>query len=108
MTLEEWIRSGIERDERYTPEEILGGIKSGEFQLFQYPKGIVVTQITGHNRVLVFLLSGVDFEEWKEKATEDLRRFANGRIVEAYCRPGLEKVLKDLGWVKTQVVLRLR
>jgi len=57
--------------------------------------------------VLVFLLSGVNLDEWKEQATNDLRAFANGRIVEAYCRPGLEKVLKDIGWVKTQVVLRL-
>jgi hypothetical protein len=106
--VEDWIRSGIERDERYTAEEVIEGIKSGVFQLFQYPKGIVVTQITGHNRVLVFLLSGCDFDEWKEKVTDDLRSFAKGRIVEAYCRPGLEKVLKDLGWIKTQVVLRLK
>jgi hypothetical protein len=104
----EWIHSGIARDERYTAEEVIEGIKAGAFQLFEYPKGIVVTQITGHNRVLVFLLSGCDFDEWKEQVTDDLRAFAKGRIVEAYCRPGLEKVLKDLGWIKTQVVLRLK
>lgn len=103
----DWVHSGIERDERYTPDEIICGILNGDFQLFRYPKGIVVTQITGHERVLVFLLAGEDLDEWKEKATEDLRRFANGRIVEAYCRPGLEKVLRDIGWRKEQIVMRL-
>ena len=110
-TVLEWIHKGIERDERYTPEEVIAGIESGEFQLFQYPKGIVVTQITGHQRLLVFLLSGVDLDEWKEQATKDLRSFAQHigiEIIEAYCRPGLKKVLKDLGWEETQVVLRLR
>lgn len=109
--VEEWVRSGIERDERYTPEEILRGIGSGEFQLFRYPKGIVVTQVTGHNRLLVFLLSGVDLHEWMGKATSELKAFAELlgiEVIEAYCRPGLEKMLKDCGWLKTQVVLRLR
>lgn len=107
--VEKWIRSGIERDERYTPEEIIRGIKSGKFQLFRYHKGIVVTQITGHNRLLVFLLSGEDLDEWQEQATKDLRVFASRlgiQIIEAYCRPGLQKVLK--GWRTEQVVMRLR
>jgi len=107
-SVEQWIRSGIERDERYTAEEIISGIRSGRFQLFRYPKGIVVTQVTSHNRVLVFLLSGYDLDEWKEEATKDLRVFAQERIVEAYCRPGLKKMLRDCGFVEEQVVLRLR
>jgi hypothetical protein len=107
----DWIRSGIERDDRYTPEEVIAGIERGEFQLFRYPKGIVVTQITGHQRLLVFLLSGTDLDEWKEQATKDLKAFAQMigiEVIEAYCRPGLEKMLKDVGWEKTQVVLKLR
>lgn len=109
--LEEWIRSGIERDERYTPEDIFAGLKTGELQIFRYPKGVVITQITGHNRLLVFLLSGHDFESWKAEVTNDLREFARSigvSVIEAYCRPGLEKVLRDVGWIKEQVVLRLR
>jgi hypothetical protein len=109
--VEQWIRNGIERDERYTADEIICGIRNGEFQLFRYPKGVVVTQITDHNRLLVFLLSGEDMDSWKKQATEDLRAFAQSldiEIVEAYCRPGLKKVLKDLGWIEEQVVLRLR
>lgn len=108
---EDWIRSGIERDERYSPEDIICGVRNGSFQLFRYPKGIVVTQVTGHNRLLVFLVSGEDINEWKAQATEDLRSFAEQfgiEVIEAYCRPGLEKVLRDIGWVKEQVVLRLR
>ena len=110
-SVEQLIRDGIERDERYTPEEILAGIKSGEFQLFRYPKGIVVTQVTGHNRLLVFLLSGKDLDEWKKQATQDLKDFADLfgiDVIEAYCRPGLKKMLRDVGWVEEQVVLRLR
>lgn len=71
----------------------------------------MITQITGHNRLLVFLLSGENFDDWKEEATEDLRAFAKALgigIIEAYCRPGLKKVLKDLGWKEEQVVLRLQ
>jgi len=110
-SVENWIRKGIERDERYTPEDVLKGIASGEFQLFLYPEGLVVTQITGHNRLLVFLLSGENLENWKHKATQDLKAYADSlgiKILEAYCRPGLEKVLQDCGWKKEQVVLRLR
>lgn len=109
--LEGWIRSGIERDERYTPEDIFRGLEGGAFQLFRYPQGILITQITGHNRLLVFLLSGENFDAWKEVANEDLKKFAEVmgiEVIEAYCRPGLEKSLKELGWVKTQVVLRLQ
>lgn len=86
-------------------------MQSGQFQLFRYPQGIVITQITGHNRLLVFLLSGENFDSWKQRANEDLKNFAARRglsVIEAYCRPGLEKSLKELGWVKTQVVLRLQ
>ena len=109
--LEEWIRSGIERDERYTPEDVVRGLQAGRFHLFRYPQGILITQVTGHNRLLVFLLSGENFDAWKEVANEDLKTYAGLmglEIIEAYCRPGLEKSLKSLGWVKTQVVLRLQ
>lgn len=109
--LEEWIRSGIERDERYTPEDVVRGLQAGRFHLFRYPQGILITQVTGHNRLLVFLLSGENFDSWKEQANKDLKTYAESlgiEIVEAYCRPGLEKSLKSLGWVKTQVVLRLQ
>jgi len=107
----EWICSGIERDERYTPEDILNGISSGEFQLFVYPKGLVVTQVTGHKRLLVFLISGEDLDEWKEKANQDLISYARSLgvdVLEAYCRKGLEKKLQEIGWRTEQVVMRLR
>jgi hypothetical protein len=109
--LETWIRSGIERDERYTPEEIIDGIAKGEFQLFVYPEGLIVTQVTGHNRLLVFLISGSNLEAWKELATRDLESYAESLgidVIEAYCRPGLERMLRDVGFVKEQVVLRKR
>lgn len=106
-----WITDGIERDERYTSEDVIHGITSGKFKLFRYPEGIVVTQVTGHNRLLVFLLAGRNLWSWKKRATDDLRAYARSigvAVIEAYGRPGLERMLKDLGWRKEQVVLRLR
>ena len=109
--LVEWIRSGIERDERYTPEDIICGIRNGNFQLFRYPKGIVITQITDHQRLLVFLISGDDFDSWKEEANLDLIAYSKAlgiSVVEAYCRRGLEKSLKEIGWRTEQIVMRYR
>jgi hypothetical protein len=109
-----WITDGLEGGELITPVELLDGIVTGRFQLFRYPKGCVVTKITEHfgrRRLLVFLLSGEDFQEWKHRTTADLKAFArlHGiQVIDAYARLGLEKVLKSEGWRKEQVVLRLR
>lgn len=103
-----------ELDDRTKPEEVLEGIRLGAYQLFRYPKGIVVTKITNFSsqrRLLVFLLAGSHFDEWKNRANADLAKFADEmgiEVIEAYARPGLEKALRDIGWKKEQVVLRRR
>jgi hypothetical protein len=54
-------------------------------------------------------LVGERFEEWKERITARLNAFAKASgcsCIEAYCRPGLQKSLKNLGWKTEQVVLR--
>lgn len=105
-----WIAQGLEGDDRYTVAEVLDGLAVGRFQLLRYPKGIVITQITGAGRLLVFLLAGSDFEEWKRLTTADLKAMARAGgfpIVEAYARPGLRKVLRPEGWRHRQDVLRL-
>lgn len=105
-----WIAQGLEGDDRYSAAEVLDGLACGRFQLLRYPKGIVVTQLTGEGRLLVFLLAGSDFEEWKADTTRDLKTLAQVyglSVVEAYARPGLRKVLKPEGWKHRQDVLRL-
>lgn len=95
----------------YKIEDVLEGLRSGYFQCFEEDKGIVITKFSGFRdkRLLVFLLVGEDFEEWKQRIVMRLERFAreNGcSCIEAYCRPGLQKSLKGLGWNLEQVVLR--
>lgn len=105
------IRSGIERDERYTPEQVIEGVVSGRFRLFRYPQGVLVTHITEHNRILVFLIAGEDLDEWKHQANSDLISYARSlgiEVIEAYCRRGLEGKLQDIGWRTEQIVMRLR
>jgi hypothetical protein len=107
--LVEWINSAL--DDRTTTHEVLAGLMDGRYKLFRYARGIVIAQITSHRRVLVFLMAGDKFDEWKRQANQDLESFADDLgidVIEAYARPGLEKSLKDLGWKKEQVVLRRR
>jgi hypothetical protein len=105
-----WIAQGLEGDDRYSVMEVVDGLATGRFQLFRYPQGIVITQITGHGRLLVFLLAGSEFGQWKADTTRDLKAFAQFHgitVVEAYARPGLRKILKPEGWKHRQDVLRL-
>jgi hypothetical protein len=107
------IERGLAENPSYTTEDVIAGLQSGYFQLFEEDQGIVVTKFSGFRdkRLLVFLLVGENFDEWKERIVARLKRFAkeNGcSCIEAYCRPGLQKVLKPLGWELEQVVLRTR
>ena len=100
-------------DTRWTADDIILMIVQGKMQLFTDKNGIVVTQIlvTRDRRLLVFLLSGENMSEWKESMTQRLIDFArkqNCICIEAWCRPGLEHALKELGWKKEQVVLRIK
>jgi hypothetical protein len=92
---------------------VLQGLASGYFQLFEEGQGIAITKFSGFRdkRLLVFLLVGENLEEWKERMDKKLREFAKVNEcsqIEAYCRPGLKKSLKDLGWRVEQLVMRTR
>ena len=105
------IRRGLAENPSYTPEDVIAGLQSGDFQLFEEDQGIVITKFSGFRdkRLLVFLLVGENFNEWKERIVARLVAFAkenNCSQIECYARPGLERVLKGLGFAKTQVVLR--
>ena len=89
------------------------GLRVGFFHLHVEDQGIAITKFSGFRdkRLLVFLLVGENLEQWKEKMDAKLRAFAKANAcsqIEAYCRPGLQKSLKDLGWKVEQVVLRTR
>jgi hypothetical protein len=76
-------------------------------------QGIAITKFSGFRdkRLLVFLLVGEKLDEWKHKMDSKLREFAEANgcsCIEAYCRPGLKKSLKDLGWRVEQLVMRTR
>jgi hypothetical protein len=111
LDIEGLVRRGLAENPSYTPEDVLDGIQNGYFHLFEEAQGIVVTKFSGFRdkRLLVFLLVGENLDEWKERMDARLMAFANENgcsCVEAYCRPGLQKSLKDLGWKLEQVVLR--
>ena len=115
-TLEEvraLIARGLEGDPRYTVDDVIEGLHTGEFHYFGEDKGIVITKFSGYRdkRLLVFLLVGEDLDEWKEKMTARLKGFAEKHgcsQIECYARRGLEKSLRALGWKHEQSVLRLR
>ncbi len=112
--LSRWIADGLEGDELITPAELLQAIAAGEFQVLRYPKGCVVWRVTQHFgrlRLLVFLISGRDLDEWKEQATADLAAIARAlgiTVIDSYSRLGLIKMLKPVGWKQEAAVLRLR
>jgi hypothetical protein len=105
------IERGLQENPSYTVKDVMDGLRSGYFQLFEEEQGIAVTKFSGFRdkRLLVFLLVGENLEQWKHSMDSRLERFArqNGcSCIEAYCRPGLQKSLKDLGWKTEQLVLR--
>jgi len=89
------------------------GLAHGRFHLHEESQGIAITKFSGFRdkRLLVFLLVGENLDEWKGRMDAKLRQFAQESgcsCIEAYCRPGLQKSLKDLGWETEQVVMRTR
>jgi hypothetical protein len=105
------IERGLQDNPSYTVEDVMDGLRSGYFQCFEEDKGIAITKFAGFRdkRLLVFLLVGEDLDDWKNSMDGKLERFAkeNGcSCIEAYCRPGLQKSLKSLGWKTEQLVLR--
>lgn len=108
----ELIARGLEGNARYTVDDVMEGLNSGNFHLFEEEKGIVITKFNGYRdkSLLVFLLVGDDFDTWKERITQRLKSFARASQcarIECFARPGLQKSLKGLGWKISQVVLQI-
>lgn len=87
-------------------------IKCGDFQLHEFPKGFAVTEIrqfTTERTLFVLWLRGHDFDEWKAALVEKLNALAKQYEcagIEAACRFGLEKSLSDLGFRRSQIIIR--
>ena len=87
-------------------------MKSGKWQIHKFPEGFLITEILQYpnERVLmVHVLSGRNFDNWKWWAHATLRQFAKEKgcdAIEAVVRLGLEKKLKTLNYTKKRVLLR--
>lgn len=94
------------------PQEFDEKVRKGEYQEHRFDGFAVYTQITDYDneRVLdVVLLIGEGYLEKKNEVDTHLVAFAKQygcQAVEALSRPGLETVLKPLGWKRTRIVMR--
>jgi hypothetical protein len=110
--LGELLEKALKGDPRYTARGVIEMLNRGDAQLWVYPTAIMITKVIIYEsckRVLVFLISGENMESCKVQAHNDLVEFGRKHgcdSIEAYARPGLEKAMKELGWIKEQVVLR--
>ena len=109
------IQQGIGKNHVVTVEGVLRRLDEGTMQLFEVAKGIVITEIrvirdTELRRLLVYLIAGHDLDEWKAEMTNRLKQYAAEQgceMIEAFCRPGLSRMLRDIGWKQEQVVMRI-
>lgn len=106
------IAQGLRGDTRYTVDDIVEAIRNKTLQMFEEPEGIVVTQIVAlrDRRLLVFIMAGQNFKLWKEKMLKRLIEFATEQeciCIEAFCRPGLARILQEDRWKLHQVLMKL-
>jgi hypothetical protein len=93
-------------------EEIDQKLRSGEWQLHKFRRGIILTEIKQYPKervLLVHVLAGGGFDEWMDEAWERLKSLGreHGCIaIETLARLGLTKKLKPLGFKQTRAELR--
>jgi hypothetical protein len=95
-------------------EEYRRMVEAGLAQVHLCEGGFAITEIREYNhpqeRVLVvLLLGGKKFDEWKVSAHEKLKSFArvNGcSAIEFACRLGLEVKVAELGYRRRRVLMR--
>lgn len=114
MTDEAWpacrhlIAEALEYTQGFTPEDVRVRILNGLSQLWVVEKDMqivacAVTEVANYPRaksLLVWLLCGVNFEQWKECVAQ-LEMFARAHgcsTIEAVGRRGFEKMVRDLGF----------
>lgn len=89
-----------------TIDDVARYIDSGRCMLWLVKDTGLVAALVMHlpddrDSLLVWLMGGKDFREWEPEVAPLLQRYAREhgrRYVEAYCRPGLSKLLRRSGW----------
>lgn len=89
-------------------------VEKGEAQLHSFGKGFAITQVKDYTHpqervLIVLLLGGEKFDEWKSEADFRLVTFArvNGcSAIEFACRLGLFKKIAGLGYTKRRILAR--
>lgn len=111
--IEPFVARGLEyADGKYTTDDIREGLKARQYQLWiaNTLDSIAITQVIDYpqKRVcLVVMVAGNYMDRWVEEMETTFAMWGKERgchTIEAFCRPGWEKVLK--GWDKLHVVLR--
>ena len=90
-------------------------VEEGSAQLHVFGGGFAITEIKDYTHpteriLVVMLLGGNKFDEWREAAHEKLKEVArvNGcKAIEFACRLGLEKKIASLGYRRKRVLMRL-
>lgn len=109
--IRKWLEIALQKEKRWTVDDLLLLIVQGKMQVFLDEHGIVLTEIlvTRDKRLLVFLLGGEKIHLWKDRVMERIKEFAKQQgccCVETWARLDAEGRLKQMGWVKEQVVMR--
>jgi hypothetical protein len=87
-------------------------IRRGDWQAHKFQHGFILTEIKqfpNERVLLVWVLSGEKFDEWKDEAFIRLKAFGKEhgcKAIEAQVRLGLVKKLKPLGFKTTRAELR--
>jgi len=109
--MRKWLDKALVNETRWTTDDLLLLIIQGKMQVFLDEHGIVLTEIivTRDKRLLVFLLGGEKIHLWKDRMNERLKAYAKERgcvCIETWARLDAEGRLKQMGYVKEQVVMR--
>lgn len=99
-------------DDTLTPEEVLDALSSKRATLWLIFEGehIIASLVTqarirnGNTRLEVLTVGGSKFNEWAP-IMQDILQDMDYPKMRAYCRRGMAKWLKQLGWREVQVVM---
>lgn len=101
-----------------TSDHMLGKILKGDLYLWaiidgeEVLAGVVLSvrvKDTGL-KVWVEMLAGKDRDLWADELVEllsDFQKLIGARCVEASCRPGIARLMKQMGWREKAVVMEL-
>lgn len=112
------VRKGLSKGQGdgTTPEAMLYAIAKGEMQLWVAHRGDdilagVVISVNRHvtgTKLFVQLAAGREMGSWLPQIIAALKRYKNdigAMCIEASCRPGMAKALREQGWSRKAIVM---